>query len=31
MIAFFYHPYRFAGRVETAFTGGLCLCLGADD
>ena len=26
MVAFCHHPYRFDGRVETAFRGGLCLC-----
>ena len=28
VVALFYHPYRFDGRVETASEGGLCLCWG---
>ena len=28
MVVYAYHPYRFAGRVETASNGGLCLCEG---
>ena len=28
VVALTYHPYLFAGRVETALRGGLCLCWG---
>ena len=28
MVALFYRPYLFGGRVETALRGGLCLCWG---
>ena len=31
VVRFAYHPYRFDGRVETAFRGGLCLCKGSSD
>ncbi len=30
MVCSCHHPYRFAGRVETALRGGLCPCMGSD-
>ena len=27
LLSFKHHPYRFAGRAETALRGGLCLCM----